>query len=112
VAILGVYVLLAHWKDCKVGLVASVLPDFDWVLIHGSRLLSVEVPCWRAPYLHKLLARFMDLFPPFRLLNAVPDWTQRREAALLELGLLTVLLVCVHALRGKEGNPPTPDSPH
>lgn len=102
IAFLTVGVFVAFWRQYKLGLIFSVLPDLDWVVIHGSKLLSVRIPFWEEPLLHKLLSRFLDLFCPLKALDALPDWTTKNEAALLEMGLLVALMALIYVLQKKK----------
>ena len=99
VAVLTVFIVVKYWRGCKLGLIFSVLPDFDWIVIHSSSLLSFQIPFWKEPILHRLLFRFLDFLPPSSFLTALPDWTLEREAVTVEIALFTALAVTAYTMQ-------------
>lgn len=104
VAVLTIFIFVKYWKRYKLGLIFSVLPDFDWVVIHSSSLFSFQIPFWKEPILHKFLFKFLDFLPPFSFLNTLPDWTLERKAVILEIALFTTLFIILHARGKRESN--------
>lgn len=110
VAFLTIFIFVKYWKRYKLGLIFSVLPDFDWVVIHLSSLFSFQIPFWKEPILHNFLFNFLDFLPPFSFLNSLPDWTLERNAVIIEIALFTTLIIIIYAVerekqtwRGKRG---------
>jgi len=102
VAFLTIFIFVKYWKRYKIGLIFSVLPDFDWVVINASSLFSFQIPFWKEPILHKFLFSFLDFLPPFGFLNTLPDWTLERKAVILELALFITLITIIYVLgKGK-----------
>jgi hypothetical protein len=99
IALLTIYTFLRYWDRYKLGLIFSVLPDFDWIILHSSDFFSFQIPFWSEPILHKFFFGFLDLFP-FNL-NFLPDWTSERVSVILELALLAILFAFIHS-REKE----------
>jgi hypothetical protein len=103
VALLTVYIFFKFWKEYKLGLIFSILPDVDWIVLHSSDLLSVQVPFWKEPILHKLLFSFLDLLRPLKFLDTLPNWNLERKGIILELVLLAVLITSIYAIeRGRK----------
>jgi len=89
---LTVYILLKYWKDFKLGLVFSILPDFDWVVLYSSKLLSIQIPFWTEPILHKISLGFLGSLPQLSFLNSLPNWRLDERAAILEMIPLLILI--------------------
>ena len=97
------YIFFKFWKECKLGLIFSILPDFDWLVLHSSELLSVQVPFWEEPIIHKFLFNFLDLLCPFTFLDNLPNWNLERKGIILELVLLAILITSIYAIeRGRK----------
>lgn len=101
ITFLAIFILFKYWKRYKLGLIFSVLPDFDWVMIYLPKIFSFQIPFWQEPILHKFLVDFLDLWPPFRFLNTLPDWNLKIKGAMLELVLSIILMIFIRLL-GRE----------
>ena len=55
VALVSVVFLYLWWGDFKWGIIFSLLPDVDWLVIHGQHMAGVEIPFYNTPHLHNLL---------------------------------------------------------
>ena len=104
VAFLTVFIFVKYWKRYKLGLIFSILPDFDWVVVYSSSLFSFQIPFWKEPILHKFLFKFLDFLPPFSFLDTLPDWTLERKAVILEIALFTALFIILRARGKRESN--------
>ncbi len=102
IAFLTIFIFAKYWKKYKLGLIFSVLPDFDWVLIHSSNLFSLQIPFWKGPILHEFFFSFLDSLPFLRFLNTLPQWTIERKGVIFELILFLILIFSVYILRGKD----------
>lgn len=102
IAVLTVYVVLNCWRKYKLGIIFSVLPDIDWVVLHVSDFLSIQIPFWKEPILHKFLFSFLDLLPPFSFLNSLSNWNLERKGALLEVALLATLIASIYLTERKD----------
>jgi hypothetical protein len=97
-AVLTVCFLFRFRKQYKLGLVFSVLPDIDWIVLHSSELFSVQVPFWKEPILHKFLFSFLDLLPPFAFLSTRPNSNLERKGIIVGLVSLAVLITSIYAV--------------
>lgn len=103
IALLTIYIFFRFWRGYKLGLIFSVLPDLDWIVLHSSDLVAVQVPFWREPILHGFLFSFLDLVCPFTFLDTLPNWNLERKGIILELVLLAVLVTSIYAIeRGRK----------
>lgn len=96
-----IYVLLKYWKKYKFGLVFSILPDFDWVILYSSKLLSTQIPLWIELIFHKISFGFLGSLPQLSFLNSFPNWTLDGKAAILELVPLLVLITYFYVTEGR-----------
>lgn len=101
VAFVSVFIFVKYWEKYKLGLISSVLPDLDWVVIYSSRLFSFQIPFWKEPILHGILFSFLDLLPPFGFLSALPDWRLEKKGVILELALFVILITVYVMTEGK-----------
>jgi hypothetical protein len=99
IALLFVFILVKYWRKYKLALIFSILPDFDWVVLHSSNFFSFQVPFWKDPVLHKSLFSILDFLPPFSSFNYLPDWSLEREAAMFEFTLLAILVTFIYMVK-------------
>jgi len=104
ITFLTIFIIVKYWRKYKLGIFFSVLPDFDWVVIHSSNLLSFSVPFWKDEILHKFFFSFLDFLPFFSLLNTLPDLSLKRIGVLPEIGLFTILLFVSYTRDKKQNN--------
>ncbi len=91
------------WKPYKLGIFFSILPDFDWVVKHGSNALGVSPGWYDRPLIHETIHRFTDSVPPFSYLQNLPDLTHRTEGIIIEVLLITAMLFFISRLKsGKQ----------
>ena len=77
----------------------AVGQDLEWVAAHGARAIVPGTDLFGASSPHRLVSDTLDRAPVVRALERLPRWTHRREAALLEIGLVGLAL---WALRARE----------
>ena len=106
IAFLTVFIFVKYWKKYKIGLIFSVLPDLDWVVLHSSNFFSVKIPFWKEPILHKFFFSFLDVLPPFSFLNSLPNWNLERKGAIVEFALLTILITFIYVLTKEKAEKP------
>lgn len=104
IAFLTIFIFVKYWKKYKLGLIFSVLPDFDWVLIHSSNLFSLQIPFWKEPILHKFFFSFLNSLHLLNFLNTFPQWTIERKGVIFELILFLILSFFVYILRGEDNH--------
>lgn len=87
--------LYYFWKPYKLGIIFSILPDFDWVIIHGKKIFGVGGGFYYQPLIHQFIHSFTDRIPPFSWLQHVPDLTHLRWAVLAEIFIAAILLYII-----------------
>lgn len=87
--------LYYFWKPYKLGIIFSILPDFDWVIIHGKSLLGIESEYYNTPLIHHSIHSIVDRIPPFSWLQHLPDLTHLHWAALVEIFIVGILLYII-----------------
>jgi hypothetical protein len=80
-----------HRKTYKTGMLAAVIPDFDWLLFWGLKLLPWRRRQPSSPLLHRYGYRLIEKVPAIRALKRLPDWNRARWSTALELMLCGVL---------------------
>jgi len=85
ISVLTIYIFLKYWKKYKLGLVFSILPDFDWLILYSSEFLSVKIPLWSELILHKVCFGFLGLLPQLGFLGSLPNLTLDEKAAVVEI---------------------------
>lgn len=96
IALLTVYICLTYWGKYKFALVFSVLPDFDWILLQGSKLFPFQISFLRKPILHRFFFSFFDSVLPFKLLNTLPDWNLQKKGVILEFCFFCILVILIY----------------
>lgn len=105
---LTIFIFIKYWKKYKVGLIFSVLPDFDWVVLHASNFFSFRIPFWGEQILHKFFFSFLDLLPPFSFLHTLPDWSLEIEGVTLEFAVLLTLVIFIYSIKEEEARMSVP----
>ena len=97
---LTIYMLVKYWRKYPIGITFSILPDFDWVILHGSKALMGEHPIWyQTGHIHQFLHNITDAVPPFSLLHQhLPDRTDDKLGFLWEALIIISLLLFIRWL--------------
>ncbi len=96
------------WRRFKWGILFAVLPDFDWVLIHGQAIFHFQIPFYRTPHMHNLLHVIVDQTPPMSWIT-IPNHRQNPWACLWEVALVFLMLAAIRRLsRPSQPLPPAP----
>lgn len=69
------------------GILFAVLPDADWIFIHGQKLAGVHIPFYDKPLLHTAVHYIIDNLPLLDHLSMLPDWRLLPLAATGEIVL-------------------------
>jgi hypothetical protein len=88
VLITTILFLWIWWRPYKWCVTFAMLPDLDWVFIHGGATF------YRKPYMHNFLHIIFDETPPFSWLK-VPNHRHNPWACLWEIGLIVVMLAII-----------------
>jgi len=96
VLLLTIYFLCKFWRRYKWGIFFAMLPDLDWVFIHGQEVFHQHWSFYRKPIMHNLLHQVFDVMPPFSYLF-VPSHRQNPWACLWEVAIVVTLLLIIHA---------------
>lgn len=103
VAIVTVLFLVIWWRRWKWGIFFAMLPDVDWIFIHGQEILHVRIPFYTQPHLHHLLGFIYEKIPPFSwvtpYLDRLPNYRHNPLAALWEVLLVFVMLAMLRLLK-------------
>lgn len=81
-----------------VGVGFSILPDLDWVFIHGASAMGIQDPWYDKPYIHTGIHYIIDHLPPFMWLQYLPNLTAEKWTIVNEIGLVIVLVLFVRWL--------------
>jgi len=101
IVFLTVFIFYRMWRGYKIGLIFSIFPDFDWVVLHLSNLFSIQIPFYKEPLLHKFFFSFLDWLPPFSFLSSLPNWNSERLAVITEFGVLAFICTLIMRKRKK-----------
>lgn len=87
--------LCLWWRRYKWGILFSMLPDVDWIFIHGQEIFHFQIPFYRQPHLHHLLGYIWEKIPPFSFvtpwLDRLPNARHNPWACLWEVLLVAVM---------------------
>lgn len=101
IVFLTIFIFYKMWKGYKIGLVFSILPDFDWIVLHLSNIFSIQIPFYKEPLLHEFFFSFLDWLPPFSFLLSLPNWNLERLAVITEFGVLAFICILIMGKRKK-----------
>lgn len=99
--VLTVYIFLKYWKKYKLSLVFSILPDFYWLVLYSSKLLSIQIPLWSELIFHKISFGFLGSLPQLSFLNSLPNWRLDEKAAILEMVPLLIMITYIYSTEGR-----------
>jgi hypothetical protein len=81
-----------YGRRFKWGVGFAVAQDLEWVAAHGARTIRPGTDLFGEASPHRLMSCALDRVPGVRALERLPRWTHRREAALVEVGLVSLAL--------------------
>jgi hypothetical protein len=84
--------LYGWWREFRWGIAFAILPDLDWVFIHGQEIFHIQIPRYQQPHLHHLLQRILE-WTPFTVLDRLPNNRHHPWGCLWEVLLVAMLLV-------------------
>ena len=91
------------WRRYRWGVTFAMLPDADWIFIHGQEIFHARLPFYREPYMHHFLGFIYEKIPPFSLvtpwLDHLPNYRHQPWACLNEVLLVCLLLVAFWLLK-------------
>ena len=87
--------LVIWWRRYWWGILFSMLPDFDWVFIHGQEIFHIKIPFYRQPHLHHLLHWIYAQVPALSFLDHLPNHRHNPWAILWELLLVAALILVI-----------------
>ena len=92
------------WRRYWVGILFSMLPDLDWVIIHGQELFHFKIPFYQQPHMHHLLHWIYAQVPALSFLDRLPSYRENPWAIVGEVLLVTGLILIIRATeKGKAG---------
>lgn len=97
-------ILLRYGKRHKLSMFCALLPDLDWVVRAIRQRNSALLPFWQGPVLHESLSESLLALPTLKLLHELPDWRYRKRAALIEIGLTSILSCLVLMLGNRRSS--------
>ncbi len=100
IMLLSIFIIIEYWDKYKIGMIFSMLPDLDWVVLHMSSFFSLQTLFRYEPIFHNIF-NLLDFIPPFKYLNSLPDLSLRWEGAVLESGVLLTLVFLIHVADGE-----------
>ncbi len=95
--------LCIWWRRYWVGILFAMLPDLDWVFIHGQEILHIKIPFYQQPHLHHFLHWIYAQVPALSVLDRLPKWRENPWAIAGEVVLVAVLILIMRAT-GKGGS--------
>ena len=93
ILLISLVMLYMYWGEYKLGIIFSLLPDLDWVVLGISNMFGKELIFYKEPLLHNALNYFMDNVVPFSYLNLLPDNRTNPLACIVEILLFAFLLL-------------------
>lgn len=96
--------LYIWWRRYWWGILFAMLPDLDWVFIHGQEIFHFKLSFYRQPHLHHLLGWIFAQVPALSFLDHLPSFRENPWAILWEVLLVAVLIMIIRfSGKGKSG---------
>ncbi|MFN8323228.1 MAG: hypothetical protein U0T74_11275 [Chitinophagales bacterium] len=102
--LLAVTFLYIWWGDYKWGILFSLIPDLDWIVLFPQNVTDTQLIFYHEPLMHNGLNYFMDHVYPFCYMNNLIDCRANPLAVLTEVGILAVLLLLIHIIHSRRRN--------
>ena len=90
--LVSIVLLYIFWREYKWGIIFSMIPDIDWLVIGVQHLFHFDNTFYYVPWLHFLINDVLDLVPPFRYMDMLPDNRNNPWAVIWELLLISLLV--------------------
>lgn len=91
-------IMIKHWKQHKLAMLFSILPDVDWIIRAIRQRYPRIAPFWNQPILNNGLNKLVTTLPFLDKIETLPNWKHRKKAALVETGLFIALVGIAHLL--------------
>jgi hypothetical protein len=66
--------LYMYWSEYCLGIIFSLLPELDYIIIGTANAFGQEVIFYKEPWIHNTINYFIDNVVPFSYLNKLPDF--------------------------------------
>lgn len=96
--------LYMFWSEYKIGIVFSLLPDIDWIVLHTAGAFHKEIIFYKTPLIHDALNFFIDNVIPFSYLNSLPDLRIYPWACVFEILLFAAMVLIYRAQISRRRN--------
>ena len=96
--LVSLVMIYMYWGEYKLGIIFSLLPEIDWVVLYISHAFGKELIFYKTPLIHDVLNYFIDNVIPFNYLNSIPDYCSCPLACIFDL-LLFGLLVLIFRMQ-------------
>lgn len=97
VAVATIVFVCIWWRQYWVGILFAMLPDLDWVFIHGQEIFHIKIPFYQQPHLHDLLHWMYAQVPALSFLDRLPRWRENPWAIVGEVVFVVVLILIIRA---------------
>lgn len=81
-----------YGRRYKWGVWFATVQDLEWVAAHAARTIAPGTDLFGKAGPHRLVSSALDRVPGARVLERLPRWTDKRAAALIEVGLIGIVL--------------------
>ena len=96
ISFLTIFILIKYWGKYKLGLIFSVFPDFDWLVINFSNLFSFQIPFWKEAILHNFFSNLLNSLFHLSFLSTLPSLTHKKRGAIIEFALIATLFIIIY----------------
>lgn len=83
--------LKLYWPDHKLGILAAVFPDIDWIVFRPLTTLFPQLDALQGPVTHQAMMALLSAALPLHVFDGLPDWTLNEATVVIELAVLAAL---------------------
>jgi hypothetical protein len=96
--------LCIWWRRFKWGIFFAMLPDADWIFIHGQEIFHLQLSWYRQPHLHHFLHWLYAQVPALSFLDHLPNHRHNPWACLWEVLLIGAMLLVIRLQTKKKSS--------
>jgi len=94
ISLLGSIVLLyVYWTEYCLGILCSILPDIEWLLLSVVDACGKEITLYKKPFIHLGMIQIIEAIPLFTFLHEMPPYLNYAIAAFSELAVFIGLYI-------------------
>ncbi len=102
--LLSITFLYIWWEDYKWGILFSLIPDIDWLILFPQTFTDTQLIFYHDPVIHNCLSYWMDHMYPFCFMNNLINLSDNTFAVFVEIAIVAILLLIIRIIHQRRRN--------